>query len=325
MIPTRIGLLLFLFLIAHCGFGQKNYIQQLPGTTETLSMVFIPGGTFVMGSAPSEKGHRSDEAPQHQVTIAPFWIGEFEITWDLYTLFMERAIDEYQKAGPRAQEVNLDVDAVSGATTPYLDVSFGMGTDGYPAISMTQYAATKFCEWLSAMTGNFYRLPTEAEWEYACRAGTTAAYSFGETNKNLSEYAWFADNSNAAYHIVGQKKPNPWGLYDMHGNVAEWTLDAYDMTTYGKRKKKNNDNPYVSPTKTYPRAVRGGSWMDGPNELRSAARRGSSKKWKQRDPQIPKSLWWHTDAPFVGFRVVRPVETPSEAAQKKYWLHTTEK
>ena len=325
MILNRLRLLLFLCLIAHSGFGQQNYTQQLPGTAETVSMVFIPGGTFVMGSRPSEEGHLADEAPQHQVNIAPFWMAEFEITWDLYTLFMERTIDTYQKERPRAKEVNLDVDAVSSATTPYLDLSFGMGTDGYPAINMTQHAASKFCEWLSAMTGNFYRLPTEAEWEYACRAGTTTAYSFGESTDNLSEYAWFKDNSKAGYHKVGQKKPNPWGLYDMHGNVAEWTLDAYDMTTYRKRKKKNNDNPFVYPTKTYPRVVRGGSWMDGPDRLRSAARRGSSKKWKQRDPQIPKSLWWHTDAPFVGFRVVRPLETPTLEEQKKYWNYPTEK
>jgi formylglycine-generating enzyme required for sulfatase activity len=325
MILTRLRLLLFLFLFAPCGFGQENYTQQLPGTAETLSMVFIPGGTFVMGSAPTEKGHLADEAPQHQVSIAPFWMAEFEITWDLYTLFMERSIDTYQKKAPRAREVDLEVDAVAGATTPYMDMSFGMGTDGYPAVCMTQHAAAKFCEWLSAMTGNFYRLPTEAEWEYACRAGTTTAYSFGGTADELSEFAWFEDNSNDAYNQVGQKKPNPWGLYDMHGNAAEWTLDAYDTATYGKRKKEISDNPYVSPTRTFPRVVRGGSWMDGPGELRSAARRGSSRKWKQRDPQIPKSLWWHTDAPFVGFRVVRPVETPAAAAQKKYWNYPTEK
>ena len=122
-----------------------------------------------------------------------------------------------------------------------------------------------------------------------------------------------------------KKKPNPWGLHDMHGNVAEWTLDAYDTATYQNRKKKDNDNPYVRPTKTYPRSVRGGSWMDQPNLLRSAARRGSTKKWKQRDPQMPQSIWWHTDAPFVGFRVVRPVEIPSAAEQKQYWNYAIEK
>tara|TARA_B110000495_G_C22638510_1_gene379273 strand:- start:24 stop:635 length:612 start_codon:yes stop_codon:yes gene_type:complete len=202
-------------------------------------------------------------------------------------------------------------------------MSFGMGTDGYPAICMTQLAAVKFCEWLSAMTGNFYRLPTEAEWEFACRAGTNSAYSFGENSESLSEYAWFRDNSNESYHKVGLKKPNQWGLFDMHGNVSEWTLDAYEINTYRNRKEKKNDNPYMTPSKTYPRVVRGGSWMDRPGSLRSAKRRGSSKKWKQRDPQIPKSLWWHTDAPFVGFRVVRPLKVPNVESQKKYWNYST--
>ena len=319
MLPDCFKTLLFLFITNHLCFGQQNYEQKIPGTEKTISMVFIPGGDFTMGSARTEKGHFADEAPQHQISISPFWMAEFEITWDLYTLFMERKIDTYQTNANDAQEVFLDVDAVSGATTPYVDMSFGMGTDGYPAICMTHLAAVKFCEWLSAMTGNFYRLPTEAEWEYACRAGTTSAYSFGETSENLSEYAWYSDNSEGAYHKVGQKKPNDWGLFDMHGNVSEWTLDAYEINTYRNRQMKNAENPYVSPTKTYPRVVRGGSWIDRPTRLRSATRRGSSKKWKQRDPQIPKSLWWHTDAPFVGFRILRPLNAPSAENQKKYW------
>ena len=313
----------FLLLTAYWSFGQQNYKQLLPKTEESISMVLLPGGTFTMGSALTEKGHFADEAPKHQVIIDSFWIAEYEVTWDIYTLFMERNIDIYQNEVSRANEVDLEVDAVTGATTPYLDMSFGMGTDGYPAICMTQLAAVKFCEWLSAMTGNFYRLPTEAEWEFACRAGTNSAYSFGENSESLSEYAWFRDNSNESYHKVGLKKPNQWGLFDMHGNVSEWTLDAYEINTYRNRKEKKNDNPYMTPSKTYPRVVRGGSWMDRPGSLRSAKRRGSSKKWKQRDPQIPKSLWWHTDAPFVGFRVVRPLKVPNVESQKKYWNYST--
>ncbi|MBL6693080.1 MAG: formylglycine-generating enzyme family protein [Flavobacteriaceae bacterium] len=311
----------FLLSLVFLGFGpeEKGYIQNIPGTPEVIEMAFIPGGTFSMGSPKSEQGHFGDEGPQHLVEVDPFWMGKFEITWDLYELFISRGIDKKRPATVSGKEVDIDVAAVSGATQPYTEMSFGMGVEGYPAICMTQLAAVKFCEWLSAMTGNFYRLPTEAEWEYACRAGTKTAYSFGDNPSNLDIYAWHEGNSGGAYHKVGQKEPNPWGLYDMHGNVSEWTLDQYVPTVYNTRMRKTVDNPLQTPTKTYPRVVRGGAWSDKPNRLRSAARRPSSKKWKKRDPQIPKSLWWHTDAPFVGFRVVRPLETPSPLDQNKYW------
>ena len=314
--------LVFTFLIF--GFlsltAQENFRETLPGTDHSLDLVFIKGGTFTMGSAQSEVGHFGDEGPQHEVAVDAFWMGQFEVTWDLYNLFVTREIDAYQSKKIPTSEVQIDVDAVSGATTPYVEMSFGMGIDGYPAICMTQLAAVKFCEWLSAMTGHFYRLPTEAEWEYACRAGSESAYSFGDDAGQLAEYAWYAENSEDKYQKVGTKKPNAWGLYDMHGNVAEWTLDQYIPTVYSKR-KEGERNPLVVGDKVYPKVVRGGSWMDTPNRLRSSARRPSSKQWKKRDPQIPKSKWWHTDAPFVGFRVVRPLETPSEEEQKKYWKY----
>lgn len=312
--------LFFIILMSYNISAQNNYVQKVPQTEENIPMIFVPSGSFKMGSPKSEIGHFADEGPQHEVQIDAFWIGQYEITWDLYNLFVSREIDQYQMKKDLESEVSIDVDAVSGATMPYVEMSFGMGTDGYPAISMTQLAAVKFCEWLSAMTGKFYRLPTEAEWEYACRAGSEDAYSFGEDLSELKDYAWYSDNSNEKYQKVGQKKPNSWGLHDMHGNVAEWTLDQYIPTAYKKR-KKDVDNPYEAPTKTYPRVVRGGSWMDKPERLRSSSRRPSSKRWKRRDPQIPKSLWWHTDAQFLGFRIVRPLETPSEEIQKKYWSY----
>jgi len=246
-------------------------------------------------------------------------MAKYETTWDLYNLFMSRNLDELQPAFNSKNEVNIDIDAVSGATTPYVEMSFGMGTDGFPAISMTQLAAKKFCQWLSAITGNFYRLPTEAEWEYACRAGSEKAYSFGDDPKELNNYAWFKDNSNNKYHKVGQKLPNNWGLYDMHGNVSEWTLDAYNTTTYLKASQNLSKNPIVKPIKLYPRVVRGGSWKSSNYRLRSASRQASSKQWKKQDPQIPRSKWWHTDAQFVGFRVVRPYITPTIEEQKEYW------
>jgi formylglycine-generating enzyme required for sulfatase activity len=299
-------------------FSQEKYTDRISQTDLSFTLVPITGGTFQMGSPSSEQGHFGDEGPQHQVTVEGFWMSEHEITWDLYNLFVSRELDANQVNKTDQSEVQIDVDAVSGATTPYVEMSFGMGVEGYPAICMTQLAAVKFCEWLSAMTGYFYRLPTEAEWEYACRAGSNTSYSFGNDSNELDAYAWYAENSSEKYHKVGTKKPNAWGLYDMHGNVAEWTLDQYLPTAYRQRNGVTS-NPYQKPSTTYPRVVRGGSWMDSPQRLRSAARRPSSKKWKVRDPQIPKSKWWHTDAPFVGFRVVRPYITPSEEEQKQYW------
>ena len=314
------NIFLLIILFHNETIAQENYIEQIQGNDYKLPMQFIPSGSFKMGSPKFEQGHFGDEGPQHQVSVDGFWMGQFEITWDLYNLFVSRELDGNQISNAEDSEVNIDVDGVSGATTPYVEMSFGMGIDNYPAICMTQLAAVKFCEWLSAMTGRFYRLPTEAEWEYACRAGTETAFSFGDDSSQLEEYAWYAENSNDKYQEVGSKKPNPWGLYDMHGNVAEWTLDHYIPTVYGQR-ISGASNPLPEGQKVYPKTVRGGSWMDSPNRLRSAARRPSTKKWKKRDPQIPKSKWWHTDAPFVGFRVVRPLKTPSEEEQKKYWKY----
>ena len=297
----------------------NEYNQYILNTNYGFELSPIVGGQFLMGSPLNEKNRLADEGPVHKVQVDSFWMAKHETTWDLYNLFMSRNLDEFQPAFNSKNEVNIDIDAVSGATTPYVEMSFGMGTDGFPAISMTQLAAKKFCQWLSAITGNFYRLPTEAEWEYACRAGSEKAYSFGDDPKELNNYAWFKDNSNNKYHKVGQKLPNNWGLYDMHGNVSEWTLDAYNATTYLKASQNLIKNPIVKPIKLYPRVVRGGSWKSSYFRLRSASRQASSKQWKKQDPQIPRSKWWHTDAQFVGFRVVRPYITPTIEEQNEYW------
>ena len=303
-------------------YGQKpfeSYHQKISGTELQITMIPIPGGSFQMGSLESEKGRSADEGPRHYVKIDPFWMAEVEITWDLYNLFVNRTIDQMKTSEGLGDEVALSVDAVTGATIPYVDMDFGMGVEGFPAINVTQFAASKFCEWLSAMTGNFYRLPTEAEWEYACRAGTETAFAFGNEVALLEEYGWSMENSEGTTHKVGLKKPNAWGLYDMHGNVAEWTLDKYIANCYASRSKTLTENPFEKPDKTYPRTLRGGSWMDDTLELRSASRKASDKKWKMRDPQIPKSKWWHTDAPFIGFRIVRPYHTPNAETQQMYW------
>jgi len=319
----RVNLITIVFLFfLNFIFSQKkdfsNYNQKIGGVDYGLEMISINGGNFKMGSPSYEANRMADEGPVHEVFVDSFWMGKFEITWDLFHLFMSREIDENQAISNINNEVNLEVDAVSAATTPYVEMSFGMGTDGYPAISMTQLSASKFCEWLSAMTGNFYRLPTEAEWEYACRAGSDTPYSFEDENQ-ISDYAWYDENSDGKYHKVGEKKPNPWGLYDMHGNVSEWTLDQYKPTTY-QRSDTLILNPLENATKLYPRVARGGSFMDRSYRLRSSARLASNKKWKKQDPQIPRSLWWHTDAQFLGFRVIRPYKTPTLEEQNKFWV-----
>ncbi|MFO0898649.1 MAG: formylglycine-generating enzyme family protein [Pirellulales bacterium] len=297
----------------------KPYTEVITGRNITFDMVPIPGGTFLMGSPESEEGRAEDEGPQHEVTVAPFWMGKHEVTWNEYEVFMF-SLDIHERKQTGAETTALDklADAVSRPTKPYTDMSFGMGKDDYPAISMTQLAGKRYCEWLTAKTGRYYRLPTEAEWEFACRAGTTTAYHFGDDPAQLGDYAWHYENSDDTYHKVGLKKPNPYGLYDMHGNVAEWVLDQYSADGYKEFADKKADNPFVKPKTLYPRAARGGAWDDDPPALRSAARRGSSKEWKQQDPQLPQSIWYFTDAQFLGLRVVRPLVEPSDEEKAKF-------
>lgn len=296
------------------------YSQNIPGSDVSVELIPVPGGTFMMGSPEREAGKGEDEGPLREVKVDSFWMGKYEITWEQYDLFVNEEISNLKnRTSPLNGEVKIEVDAITSPTPPYIDMSFGMGRDGYPAINMTHYAALMFAKWLSAKTGHFYRLPTEAEWEYACRAGTNTAYYFGNNPNELDEYAWFRDNSEGGYNKIGTKTPNALGLYDMHGNVAEWTMDQYIEEYHEQLEGEVADNPWFKPTKLYPGSVRGGSWMDVRDDLRSAKRKGSSKEWKKRDPQLPKSIWWLTDAPFVGFRLVRPKETPSKEEIENYY------
>ncbi len=300
----------------------KAYTLTLPYTDIEVDMVPIPGGVFKMGSPKSEKDRSDDEGPVHEVKIEPFWMAKYETTWDEYDTFRYKLdVQRRQLANLKPTENDKKADAITRPTKEYRDMTFGMGHDGYPASCMTQLAAKAYCEWLSAVTGDYYRLPTEAEWEYACRAGTTTAYSWGDDPEKIDEYAWYYENADEAYQKVGQKKPNPWGLHDMHGNVAEWCLDQYIPDFYAKTAgDKPAVFPIAVPTTLYPRVVRGGSWDDDPDLLRSASRQKSDPIWKTRDPQLPKSIWYHTDASHVGFRIIRPLKRPSEAEIKKYKL-----
>ncbi len=304
----------------------KAYSTLIPGSEISFDMVPIPGGKFKIGSPEAEPGHKPDESPQTEVTLSPFWMGKCEVTWNEFHLFMypdeEKKIRETKKLPAL---LNTLTDATAHPTQPYVEMSFGMGTDGFPAISMTQHAANKYCQWLSAKTGHFYRLPTEAEWEYAARAGTTTAYFWGDSAdpQTIGEYCWWGKNADFKYQKVGKKKPNPWGLCDILGNVTEWCLDAYDPNAYANMAPVN---PWLRATKPYPHVARGGSWDDEePALLRCAARRASSAEWKRQDPQLPKSIWYHTDAQFLGFRLVRPLELPPVEVMQSVWNNGVEK
>ena len=281
----------------------KDYVEKLTQYV-SVEMVAIPGGTYMMGTPDSEKGHEPNESPQHPVTIKPFWMAKYETTWELYDLYWQK-----KDAGGKPKSEFPAADSVTKPTPPYADETFGHGRDGRPAICMTIHAANHFCVWLSARTKKKYRLPTEAEWEWAARAGTTTAYSFGDDASQLKDYAWFDDNSDDTTHKVGSKKANPWGLHDMYGNVAEWCIDLYEPSYKRFPTDKPSIEPVVMPTKArYPYVVRGGSWTQNPEKCRSGSRNFSDKDWLRRDPQIPQSIWWMTDADFVGFRVICPVD-----------------
>ncbi len=316
------------------GFDQQ---QNVPVTEEytvykgadnEFIMMPIPGGTFKRGST-----EVPDEEPVREIEISPFWMGKHEVTWAEYESW-QFDLDIERRTPENFKMNNLDknADIVSRPTGPYLDMSFGMGKEKRPVICMTQLAAKAYCMWLSAKTGHFYRLPTEAEWEYACRAGSESKYSFGDDQAKLGDYAWFADNANETYQPIGQKKANAWGLHDMHGNVSEWVLDSFAQDFYANSPAKDpvnlapetpEENPFEEtefwPNKIYERIVRGGSYKDYAEDLRSAKRFLSDPEWKVQDPQIPKSVWYHTDAVFVGFRVVRAGTIPPLEELHKYW------
>ncbi len=304
------------------------YTRQIPGTDIQYSMEPIPGGTFKLGSPASETDRKEDEGPQVEVTVKPFWMGRHEVTWSEYKYFMNlySVFKEFESQKVRLVNDETRVDVITAPTELYdPSFTFELGEDPQqPAVTMTQYAAKQYTKWLSAITGNSFRLPGEAEWEYACRAGTTTAFSFGDDPSPLGEYGWFYDNAEEAPQKVGQKKPNPWGLFDMHGNVWEWCLDEYFEDGYARfnGQAQTGSSAIAWPTKEFPRVLRGGSWDDDAEGCRAASRLAShSIDWTAQDPNLPLSPYWLTDDPArgVGFRLLRQLNDPPKKEMAKYW------
>jgi formylglycine-generating enzyme required for sulfatase activity len=241
-----------------------------------MKLVYIPAGSFMMGSGGSAaelareyvavEADFAVEFPQHEVHISKgFWMGQTEVTQGQYKSVMN--------AQPWSEKDYVQEDANN------------------PAVCVSWDDAVEFSRKLSEQTGETYRLPTEAEWEYACRAGTKTRFSFGDSDSSLGDYAWFKGNTydvDEAYaHSVGQRKPNPWGIYDMHGNVWEWCLDWYAADYYSNSPESNPEGPDEGSR----RVCRGGGWGDWPRFCRSAYRTRLTPSVRFND--------------FLGFRVAR--------------------
>ena len=297
----------------------RRYTETLKDSADELSprdlsfdMVYVPAGEFEMGSPPKDESADASERPAHRVKVKAFWMGKCEVTFDLYWC-MRR--DAYRSRDGGAAAVKRGEFAIGyGIYYPLWKGRRDRPDPREPLAGLTQCGAQQFCEWLSARTGRTYRLPTEAEWEYAARAGTTTRYFFGDDAKRLSEYAWFGEKVDGGAHPVGGKKPNPWGLYDMYGNVAEWTLDGWspDYKPFGGGGKVAVDPWVARKDDEGLGVVRGGSWADKAERLRSAAR---AKQVDRKPTSAEPHFEWYDSSDEgvqVGFRVVSPVEPDRE-------------
>ena len=318
----------------------SNFAEQIPGTSVSFNMVAISGGTFEMGSKENEPFRKKDEGPVRDVTVSSFFMAETEVTWDMYWAFYSETMSEGRTppstviaANERTKQTifehinkktnnfaGIEVDAISGPTPPFGFPDQGWGGTDRPAIMMTHYAAEMFCVWLSQKTGKLYRLPTEAEWEYAARGGTQTPYFFdgdpkkfsgkgflgkifGADTTSISTYIFYEKNSRNKTGEPARIGKNPFGLKNMLGNVLEYCSDWYAPDAYSQTAAQVT-NPKGPQTGTE-HVVRGGNYLSKPEDLRSAARFATQhEQWMKTDPQMPKSIWWYSDIKGIGFRVV---------------------
>ncbi|MCE1198815.1 MAG: SUMF1/EgtB/PvdO family nonheme iron enzyme [Marinilabiliales bacterium] len=299
----------------------SSFTEKVPHTAISFHMVAIKGGTFKMGSEESEPFRNKDEGPVRSVTVSPFFMGELEVTWDEYWAFYASTMSEGRLDPVKVMEKNAsNPDAISGPTPPFGIPDQGWGSGSRPAITMTHYAAQTYCQWLSKVTGKKYRLPTEAEWEYACRGGSETPYFFpgdpkrfvnqglrsrifGVDTTKINSYAVYALNSSGKTQEPSFVKANPFGLKNMAGNVLEYCSDWYSADAYKSTPATVTDPK--GPESGEEHVVRGGNYISDAGALRSAARdHTQSVNWLKTDPQQPKSIWWFSDIKGVGFRVV---------------------
>ncbi|MCK7582247.1 MAG: formylglycine-generating enzyme family protein [Chromatiales bacterium] len=226
-------------------------------------MVYLPGGTFQMGDLQG-KGFEH-ERPAHEVTLDAFAIGRYPVTVGEFRRFVD-ATGYRTEAEREGGAWVYDGEQWAQKADAHWRNPYFSQEDAHPVVCVSWNDAAAYCEWLSEQTGKRYSLPTEAEWEYACRASSEAAYCFGDGEQQLGKYAWYSKNSKDKTHPVGQKRANRWGLYDVHGNVWEWVRDWYG--TYSEESQQNPSGPETGSG----RIVRGGSWGGGAGLCRSAYR-----------------------------------------------------
>ncbi len=297
-----------------------SFTEMIPGSTISFSMIAIPGGKFNMGSPENEPYRRPDEGPVKEVEISPFYMAEVEVSWDEFLVFYSQTGGEGRTTDIKAATAVGAVDAISRPTPPYGQPDQNWGLGSRPAITMRYATAETYCKWMSLKTGKKYRLPTEAEWEYACRAGSQTPYFFdgdpkkysknrlvnkifGADTTNIDRYVIYSGNSMSKTQKPDAVKPNPFGLKNMLGNIAEFCADWYAPDAYSALNDGVKDPK--GPVSGTERVIRGGSFKSEPTDVRSAARDFTQDdSWMKSDPQIPKSIWWYSDCNMVGFRVV---------------------
>lgn len=278
------------------------------GEELAFDMVLIRGGVFMMGSPATEEGRLEHEGPQREVEVDPFYLCTTETTLDLFMAYYQETgtakkdYTDIAEAQENERTQDSGVDTITGPTPVYGDMTMGYSLK-HPAIGMTWHNAQTFCRWLSQKTGKTYRLPTEAEWEYAARTGSRYIFGIADSEEVLQEHAWYQENADMEPHEVGTRKPNAWGLYDMLGNVREWVVDYYRPTAYKEAKEAGQNVNPTGPAEGKVHVARGGYYDSPAAELRVAARGYEEDWWRMNDPQIPKSRWWLPQIDSIGFRI----------------------